>query len=174
MKKILLIFAIFLSILVITYINKDEYYIIPKDSIRFRIIPNSNSIEDLYMKEQVKEEINKYITNISSSTSIDESRTKIQENIPLINRSIQTLFNNQNYNKDFNIKYGLNYFPEKIYKGVKYEEGNYESMVIEIGAHEGDNYWCVLFPPLCLIEAEESTDVEYKFFISEIIKKFIK
>ena len=68
----------------------------------------------------------------------------------------------------------MNYFPEKIYKGVKYPEGNYESMVVEIGNASGDNYWCVLFPPLCMIEAKESEDIEYKFFISEIINKFLK
>ena len=47
-------------------------------------------------------------------------------------------------------------------------------MVIEIGEAKGDNYWCVLFPPLCMIDAEESDDVEYSFFISEIINKYFK
>ena len=74
-------------------------------------------------------------------------------------------------NMDFKINYGTNYFPEKIYKGVKYEAGEYESMVVKIGSGSGDNYWCVLFPPLCLMEAEETDDVEYKFFIKEIIDK---
>ncbi len=76
--------------------------------------------------------------------------------------------------EELNVKYGMNYFPEKIYKGEKYPEGEYESMVIEIGEHSGDNYWCVLFPPLCMIDAEESEEAEYSFFISEMIKKFFK
>ena len=87
---------------------------------------------------------------------------------------INELFKENNYNETFEINYGTNYFPEKIYKGVKYPEGNYESMVIKIGVASGDNYWCVLFPPLCMMEAKETDKVEYKFFIEEIINKYIK
>ena len=153
MKKALIVLALITIYLMFT--NKTEdYVIVPKESIRFRIIPNSNTPQDIFMKEKVKEEISSVINNIENK--------------------INTLFAKENYNKSFNINYGMNYFPEKIYKGVKYEEGYYESMVIEIGESEGDNYWCVLFPPLCLIEAEESDDVEYSFFINEIIKKFFK
>ena len=75
------------------------------------------------------------------------------------------------YPFSYELKYGLNFFPEKIYKGVKYEEGYYESLLITLGEGEGNNWWCVLFPPLCIMEAEESDEVEYKFFIQEIIEK---
>ncbi len=170
MKKVLIVLAIITISLILMNKNED-YVIVPNDSIRFRIIPNSNTIEDLNMKEKVKEEISSVINNIEKSNNIDETRQNIEENIPIIENKINTLFAKENYNKSFNINYGMNYFPEKIYKGVKYESGNYESMVIEIGASSGDNYWCVLFPPLCLIDAEESDEVEYKFFITEIIKK---
>ena len=63
--------------------------------------------------------------------------------------------------------------PEKEYKGVKYKEGYYESWVITLGEGEGNNWWCVLFPPLCLVEAEEADEVEYKFFIKELIDKYL-
>ena len=173
MKKILFILA-FITIILIFVNKKEEYVVIPSNSIRFRIIPNSNALEDIAMKEKVKEEINDTIKDIETSNSIDESRKLIVNNIPVINKKIDNLFKENNYDKSFNIKYGLNYFPEKVYKGVKYTEGEYESMVIEIGNASGDNYWCVLFPPLCMIDAKESTDVEYKFFISEVINKFLK
>lgn len=172
-KKILLII---LAIIIVFSIqrNTEEYVIIPKESIRFRIIPNSNTLEDLNIKEKVKNEITDVITNIEDSNNINETRQNIIENIPLIENRIETLFKTEKYDQTFNVKYGINYFPEKIYKNVKYEEGNYESMIIEIGEAKGDNYWCVLFPPLCMIDAEESEEVEYSFFISEIIKKFFK
>ena len=173
MKKALILLA-GLSLIFIFNTNNDDYIVVPKDSIRFRIIPNSNTIEDIQMKEKVKEEINSVINKIEEAEDISESRQNIINSIPLIEEKINNLFKTENYNKTYKIKYGMNYFPEKIYKGVKYEEGDYESMVIEIGASSGDNYWCVLFPPLCLIDAEESEEVEYKFFITEIIKKFFK
>ena len=172
-KKILLII---LAIIIVFSIqrNTEEYVIIPKESIRFRIIPNSNTLEDLNIKEKVKNEITDVITNIEDSNNINETRQNIIENIPFIENRIENLFKIEKYDQTFNVKYGINYFPEKIYKNVKYEEGNYESMIIEIGEAKGDNYWCVLFPPLCMIDAEESEEVEYSFFISEIIKKFFK
>ena len=62
----------------------------------------------------------------------------------------------------YQINYGSNYFPQKKYRGVNYKEGYYESIVISIGASEGDNWWCVLFPNLCLADLETDTDIEYK------------
>ncbi len=173
MKKALIILA-GLTLIFMFNSKKDDYIIVPKESIRFRIIPNSNTIEDLNMKEKVKTEISDLINNIEETENINDTRQNIANTIPLIENKIDNLFARENYNKTYEINYGMNYFPEKIYKGVKYESGNYESMVIEIGASVGDNYWCVLFPPLCLIDAEESDEVEYKFFITEIIKKFFK
>ena len=65
-------------------------------------------------------------------------------------------------------------FPEETYKGITYEAGKYESLLVTLGEGKGDNWWCVLFPPLCLMEAEETNtdEVEYKSFIKEIIEKY--
>lgn len=170
MKKILILLALISIILL--YTNKtEEYVIVPNESIRFRIIPNSNTPEDLYMKEEVKEGISDIITSLSKE-NINETRTNIVNNLPLLRNKVQNVFDENNYNQTFNINYGINYFPEKTYKGVKYQSGNYESMVVSIGNASGDNYWCVLFPPLCMMEVKESEKVEYKFFIKEIIDHF--
>lgn len=170
MKKIIIVLA--LITIVYSVVNtKEEYVIVPKNSVRFRIIPNSNAPKDLYIKEQVKTSIDGVIKEIEKSKTINEARTSIKENINLVENKVSEVFKENNYNMDFKINYGTNYFPEKIYKGVKYEAGVYESMVVKIGSGSGDNYWCVLFPPLCLMEAEETDDVEYKFFIKEIIDK---
>lgn len=170
MKKIIIVLA--LITIVYSVVNtKEEYVIVPKNSVRFRIIPNSNAPKDLYIKEQVKTSIDSVIKEIEKSKTINEARTSIKENINLVENKVSEVFKENNYNMDFKINYGTNYFPEKIYKGVKYEAGVYESMVVKIGSGSGDNYWCVLFPPLCLMEAEETDDVEYKFFIKEIIDK---
>lgn len=172
MKKILILLVLLL-ITISLINNNNEYVVIPNESIRFRIIPNSNSIEDILMKEKVKDRVSTIVSNIEKSSNIEETRNLIQDSIPLISQNINTLFSENDYNKDFKINYGFNYFPEKNYKGIKYEEGNYESLVIEIGEASGSNYWCVLFPPLCMIEEDETSEVEYKFFIKEIIDKFL-
>ena len=92
-----------------------------------------------------------------------------------IKQEVETTLNQLNASSEYTINYGMNYFPEKEYKGIKYEEGEYESLVITLGDGLGENFWCILFPPLCLLEAEETEkdEVEYTSFIQEIINKYL-
>ena len=66
-------------------------------------------------------------------------------------------------------------FQKKNYKGVIYEEGYYESLVVTLGSGNGNNWWCVLFPPLCLMEGEDNNtdEIEYKSFVKEMIDKYL-
>lgn len=173
MKKVLIV----LAILVLGYVfisKKQDYYIIPDDSIRFRVIANSNSVYDKYVKIKVKESLEQsFYDDLSNSTSIEESRHIITNNIEDYKSVVQKTLNDLSYDEGFTINYGLNYFPEKEYKGVIYEEGNYESLVITIGKGEGENFWCVLFPPICTLEAEETDDIEYRFLIKDLFDKYI-
>ena len=85
------------------------------------------------------------------------------------------LFKNNNYDMDYKVNYGMNYFPIKKYDGATYKEGNYESLVVSIGEAKGNNYWCILYPPLCMIDnkKEVKNKIEYKFKIIEYIKKLL-
>ena len=86
---------------------------------------------------------------------------------------INNIFSNNNYKMDYNINFGYNYFPAKQFKGHTYEEGYYESLVVTLGEGKGANWWCVLFPPLCLIEASEEDydEITYTSYIKELIAK---
>ena len=108
---------------------------------------------------------------LRDETNIDEARNIIKENIPILEDNIEEIFTKENYNMDYQVSYGYNYFPEKEYRGVTYEEGYYESIVISIGKAEGDNWWCVLFPNLCLIDLENTEDNAYKSWVIETINK---
>ena len=167
MKKIIVCLFI---VTVLVLVNKEEIKVlIPEDAIRFRIIANSNSIEDQKEKIEIRNELEPIIGDIlTNSTTKEETKTEINNNLYKINHVIDK------FNTTYDVNYGLNFFPEKNYKGVTYKEGNYESLVITLGDGLGDNWWCVLFPPLCLIEAEESDDVEYKFFVKELLDKYLK
>ncbi len=171
MKKIILILTLIIAVFIYKEIKNNEV-IIPDTAIRLRVIPNSNSVLDQNMKNKVK----KYLENntynlIKDEDSKEVAREKIKNNIPKTKEDIEQIFNENNYNMNFSINYGLNYFPEKEYRGLKYEEGYYESVVISIGKAEGDNWWCVLFPNLCLVDLENTNDVEYKSWIVEKINK---
>ena len=173
-KKIVIVLALIVSILV--FIHKESENDIPIESIRIRIIANSNSIEDQNIKLKVKDSVEKLIFNLTEdSTSIEETRSIINANLTNIESNIEETLINNKLKSDYTIEYGLNYFPKKEYKGKEYDEGNYESLVITLGEGKGDNWWCILFPPLCLQDTKEteSNNVEYKFIVKEIIKHFM-
>lgn len=162
MKKIIvLLFA-----LTIIYISKsEEEIIIPTNSIRYRIIANSDSTKDQMLKMNIKEKLDEEILPIlSDSNSIENSRLLIKDNLDNIKNIVSK------YTDDFDVNYGKNYFPKKTYKGINYDAGNYESLVITLGSGLGKNWWCVLYPPLCLID-ENTNDVEYTTLVKEILKK---
>lgn len=147
---------------------------IPDDAIRIRIIPNSNSAFDQDIKLKVKDKIEITMFDLlKDASSSEEAEEIIKNNLELIDNDVKKILSEENYNEGYKINFGENYFPEKEYKGVKYEAGYYESLLITLGKGEGDNWWCVLFPPLCLIEGEENSEVEYKSIVMDIIEKYL-
>ena len=111
-------------------------------------------------------------TLLKNSKSIKEARGLINDNMDNFNNILSKEMEDKDYS--YTIDYGMHEFPEKTYKGITYEAGEYESLLVTLGEGKGDNWWCVLFPPLCLMEAEETNtdEVEYKSFIKEIIEKY--
>ena len=107
---------------------------------------------------------------LCDAESSEEAYDIIKNNLSLVDKDVANILKDTDYGYDVNL--GLNYFPEKEYKGVKYAEGYYNSLLVTLGKGEGDNWWCVLFPPLCLIEGD-SSEVEYKSLIKEILEKYL-
>lgn len=162
--------SMFISIYIV---NAND--IIPADAIRIRVVANSNSDYDQKIKLKVKETLKKDMYNILKDTyNLNEARIKITNNLSNVESSIDKTLQQEKYELPFNINFGLNYFPEKKFKGITYDEGYYESVVVTLGEGLGDNWWCVLFPPLCMLEAEDNniTDVEYTILVKTIINKY--
>ncbi len=164
MKKI--VYIVLIIVIFSLYLGTTKDIVIPKESIRFRIIANSNDPNDQLLKLDIKKDLeDNLFTKLENSHSIEESRKIIKDNEDLIEETLKK------YDIPYSINYGNNYFPEKTYKGVNYEEGEYESLVISLGEAKGNNWWCVIYPPLCLIDQEKEEN-EYKFYIKEILDKF--
>ena len=166
MKKILLITTIIISLLVI---NKEDKVIIPDEAIRFRVIANSNDEEDQELKKKVVSNLGEVLTSVEKD-NLEGTKKAINAKLPEFEKVVNKTLEDNNIKKDFNINYGLNYFPKKEYQEVIYPEGEYESLVITLGEGEGKNFWCVLFPPLCLIDEEHPNN--YKSFVKELIEKY--
>ncbi len=175
MKKTLLIIVL----IIISYLMLGNFFsekiIIPDEAIRIRVIANSDSDYDQKIKLEVKNELEKEMKNIYKETEdINSFRTKILDSLNIFEKDIEKVLEINDYPLLFDIKYGLNYFPQKRFKGVTYNEGYYESLVVTLGEGLGENWWCVLFPPLCLIEASDSTELEYTTMVKEVLNKYFK
>ncbi len=176
MKKIIVLMISAFVLFTMSLKVKEKESIIPDSAIRFRVIANSNTAYDQNIKIQIRNLIQNKILELTKDTkSIKEVRKILLEHKEELYELTKDKLKNLGYDKNFKLSYGNNYFPEKKYKGLTYKSGNYESLVITLGDGNGDNFWCVLFPPLCTLEVDETTsDVEYKFFIKEIIDKYFR
>lgn len=173
-KLIIVLLALFSLTLIYNNFKKEETVTIPDSAIRFRVLANSNSPRDQKIKEDVRDKMQEELYNLlKNAKDIKEARTLINDKITYFNDIVDEQLKNVEYS--YNIDYGMHHFPEKVYKGITYDAGEYESLLVTLGEGKGDNWWCVLFPPLCLLEAEETineNEVEYKSFIKELIEKY--
>ena len=171
MKKILIIVAI-LMIVVVNNKSKDEL-IIPDASIRFRVIANSNTLEDISEKNKLSNYLDSKIFEfIKNSSSAIEAKQKLTANKDKISSIIDEYLLNNRIDYGYELSIGENYFPTKYYKGIKYNAGYYDSIVVKLGESSGMNWWCVIYPPLCLIDEENNKDIEYTSLIKEVMEKY--
>lgn len=166
MKKIII--GLFLIMVTAVFINEKENLLIPDNAIRFRIIANSNSEDDQNLKLDIKNEVEKELYKlVSEAQTIEDARIIIENNLDEVDNILKK------YNVEYDISYGKNYFPTKTYKGIEYNAGNYESLVITVGKGLGENWWCVLFPPLCLLDEQSNLDnANYELYATKLINKF--
>ncbi len=171
MKKFIISLCIIFTVI---FISKDKI-VIPKEALRIRIIASSNEKKDQDIKLDVKNNIENDIYHLLKEVeNVEDARNVIKNNIPNIDNKINKVLDK--YQETYKLNYGYNYFPSKEYKGIKYDEGLYESLVVTIGEGKGDNWWCVMFPPFCLMEAEQNntSEVEYKLMVKELLNKYFK
>lgn len=161
----------------------DEQAMIPDESIRLRILANSNQEKDQQIKYDIRDRVNAEITTwMDQMSDIDDARSLIQQRLDRIEEIAKEVLQEHQLSYDIDITYDERVvFPRKMYGSYIYPEGEYEAILMTLGAGLGDNWWCVLFPPLCFLdfssgtsvaESEESPskeeeDVTIKFFLFE-------
>ena len=174
MKKILVITAILICIFVST---KEEHIIIPSSAIRFRIVANSNSLEDQNIKNTLEKKVENYLYKlVKDAKDSGEAKENILNHYEELNVLVDKHMRAYKKDSTYNVSIGNNYFPVKKYKGVKYDAGYYESVVITLGRHQGLNWWCVIYPPLCLLDSNDvsapKNKVEYTSLVREMLERY--
>lgn len=124
-----------------------------KKIIRLHVIANSNSPDDQRLKLKVKDEIVKVLNEkLASAEDVEESKKYIIDNLDYLEEI--ALRKVRETHEDYNVKavFGKFPFPVKTYGYVTLPSGEYEALRIIIGKGNGENWWCVLFPPLCFVD----------------------
>ena len=173
--KTIFIFLVTALVYVFLGNNFNQEIIIPKESIRFRIIADDNTEASEEIKFKIKMLIEMELSEIlDEKDNFLSSKVKIENSLKRIENKVNSMLKKEKILESVQISYGSHFFPEKFYNGVKYESGFYESLVVILGNGLGNNWWCVLFPPLCNLENKNYSNEEYKLLVWEIIKKYNK
>lgn len=138
-----------------------------EDFIRLHVVANSDSEQDQALKLKVRDRLLEEINNDLArqavvgaaageekvSLDIDESRVYIRENLDDIQSAAEQIVRDEGYDYSVRAEFCVSWIPEKTYGSVTFPAGNYEALKILIGNAAGQNWWCVLYPPLCLIDS---------------------
>lgn len=172
MKKVFTIFFLFLlSFIFIIFgslLKKEEYY---TEYLRIHIRANSNLTIDQDIKYRVKDEIVDFLTPIISSCNVKKDfEKKLKENLVNIECIANNFLAQNNFDYKAKARIDNEYFPVRSYDNLTLENGYYDALIIDLGSGEGDNWWCVVYPPLCFLNS--NADYCYRSRIVEIIKKY--
>lgn len=138
-----------------------------KDIIRIHIVAEDNSAVAQENKLLVRDKVNEFLYPLlSQCTSKDEALLVLNNNMQQIESIAK--------------KYSLfgatatlcqEEFPKKTYGNTSYPAGEYTALMIKLGAAQGQNWWCVAFPPMCYSSAEDSDKVEYRSFFVSLLER---
>lgn len=134
---------------------------IPEESIRLRILAHSDSPQDQWIKLKVRDEVILHMrTWVAEPQNIDAAREEVQAYLQSFDQLVGEVLAQYGFNYDYTVELGVVEFPTKIYGSKRYPAGDYEALRVQLGAGKGENWWCVLFPPLCFIDLTTSVTVE--------------
>lgn len=198
-NSLILIFLLFIYTLVsaISYANAVSSDI--EDSVfRLHVIANSDSEEDQNLKYKVRDNLIEYMNSICIDAKTKEEAIEIAKNHSedFYNIAKQTIID-EGYSYDVNVEIGNFSFPTKQYGDIALPSGYYDALRVTIGEANGQNWWCVMFPPLCfvnissgvvpdesknlmknelseeeyaIISDNDSSEIQFKFKLIELLK----
>ena len=120
--------------------------------IRLHVIANSNTASDQGIKLKVRDAIIKHMQSRDDISTRRDMEEYITANTDRLERIAEGVVASEGRDDNVKASLGIRYIPEKTYGGTTFPAGNYEALDIKIGEGKGENWWCVLFPPLCLLD----------------------
>lgn len=165
---LILLFCIFIFALMHAY-SKTMFNNISNDFLRLHIVANSDSKEDQMLKYEIRDVVlqymQPYLNNVSSKESAIQMLNTHMDELCTITNDIAK---QKGYDLPIKISISKSYFPAKSYGNITLPEGNYDALKIEIGKSEGQNWWCVMYPSLCVID---SSNLKFDYNSDKLLDK---
>jgi stage II sporulation protein R len=136
---------------------------IPQESIRIRILANSDSAQDQALKGVIRDAVVASMQSwVNGPQTIEQARSIVTEHLPELDLLVGDMIRERGYSYSHQVKLGVVPFPAKMFGNEVYPAGEYEALRITIGSGEGQNWWCVLFPPLCFVDTFTGESAAFK------------
>lgn len=159
MKKLKITFLLIVLFSIFIFVNAYNYVEAISDNLynsvfRLHVIANSDSEEDQELKYIVRDNLINYMNekckNLSSKEDIIEYA---KNNLTEIKQTAENTIKENGYNYPVVVEIGNYEFPTKWYGDISFPEGFYDALRVKIGKAAGQNWWCVMFPPLCFVDS---------------------
>ncbi|MBR3755703.1 MAG: stage II sporulation protein R [Firmicutes bacterium] len=136
--------------------------------IRLHVIANSDTPEDQMIKRKVRNEI---IAAMEGQTDLEGARTYIDQHLTEMEDKAEMVISDCGAEYSAKAERKVTFIPEKSYEDLTLPAGNYEALRITLGEGKGQNWWCVIFPQLCLIGEDDGGE---KLVLKSKIKEMLK
>lgn len=155
MKKYLFLLIVLISFIILSAysyagaINED----LSNNVFRLHVIANSDSNEDQDLKYKLRDKLIEYMKSLTTNISSKEEVIKIANNhISDFESIAKEVITKNGFDYDVKVEIGNFSFPTKQYGDISFPAGFYDALKVEIGNAKGQNWWCVMFPPLCFVD----------------------
>lgn len=139
--------------------------------LRIHVRANSNDKEEQAVKYKVKDAVVEFLSPIiAECTTKQKAQALLMQNESEIKRVADKVLKQNGFNYQARVEVKQEIFPTRVYNGVELKSGVYDALIIELGSGKGDNWWCVVYPPLCF--TGEGTSYVYRSKILQIIRDF--
>lgn len=168
MKRHIPLFALVLIMLVTM-----GFTYMPHGIIRLHVIANSDSSQDQRVKLLVRDEVLRTLSGLGEVVDEGLAREKLLAQAETLQRNIEQRLSSEGMGYGATLYFGEYPFPERTYGDVTYPAGDYTALRVVLGDGGGRNWWCVLFPPLCLVDTsaqKKGKPVKFHSVVLDLLK----
>ena len=168
MKRLIKLLAIAAAVMLLcSFMPSFEEAQIYDKVLRLHVIASSDLQEDQALKLKVRDAILEYTKDVPNITGIENAREYYAQRLDVIKAVAQETVDKEGKGQDVQVSLGYEYYPTRTYEDISLPAGEYLSFKVMIGGGAGQNWWCVLYPPICLSAASAEEELVSAGFTPE-------